>query len=64
MDIVIILLRLAITLTFLILATFGPYAVRKLSKFIREYTVAHESLKLRVQVIEKQLGITLPEEHQ
>ncbi len=63
MSIVIILLRIAVTLTFLILATFGPYAVRKLSKFIQRYTVAHESLKLRVQVIEKHLGITPPEDH-
>lgn len=44
MDIV-LLVRLAITFTFLMLAAGGPYAVIKLSRFIRRYTVAHEALK-------------------
>lgn len=63
MDIV-TLVRIAVTLTFLILAMGGPYAIRKLSTFIREYKTAHNALRQRVQVIEKQLGITPPEEKQ
>lgn len=38
-------LRIAITLTFLILAAGGPYALLLLRRFIRRYTVAHEALK-------------------
>lgn len=60
--VIITLIRIAITLTFLILAAGGPYAVRKLSKFILKYTVAHEALKRRVVAIEKRLGITPPDE--
>lgn len=47
MDII-ILVRLAITLTFLILAAGGPYAIILLRRFIRRYTVAHEELRIRV----------------
>lgn len=42
---IIILLRIAVTLTFLILAAGGPYAIVKLSKFIRRYTDAHTKLE-------------------
>lgn len=63
-EIIIVLIRLAITLTFLILAAGGPYAVGKLSRFIRRYSLAHEALKRRVATIEAQLGITPPDEDQ
>jgi hypothetical protein len=62
MDWLLLFLRLAITATFLILAAGGPWALIKLSRFIRRYAVAHQALKLRVQIIEKQLGITPPDE--
>lgn len=62
MDLFILFLRIAITLTFLILAIFGPIAFAQLSTFIRTYKVAHETLKARVTAIEKQLGITSPDE--
>lgn len=42
---IITLIRIAITLTFLILAAGGPYAIIILRRFIRRYTVAHEALK-------------------
>lgn len=54
---IITLLRIAITLTFLILAAGGPYAVIKLSRFIRKYGFAHEELKRRVAAIEQHLGM-------
>lgn len=53
MNLFIIFLRIAITLTFLILAAGGPYAILKLSKFIRRYTASHEELKKRVQKLEQ-----------
>lgn len=62
MDWLIFFLRLAITLTFLILATGGPIAIILLRRFIKKYAVAHEKLRMRVQTIEKQLGITPPDE--
>ncbi len=60
---IIIFIRIAITLTFLILAAGGPYAIIQLRRFIRRYVAAHESLKSRVSVIERQLHIT-PTENQ
>lgn len=45
---VLILVRIMLTLTFLILAAGGPYAILLLRRFIRRYTVAHEELKIRV----------------
>lgn len=64
MNVLILLIRISITLTFLILAAGGPWALIKLSRFIRRYTAAHEELKDRVAVIEKHLGITPPGEEQ
>lgn len=49
----IILLRLAITLTFLILAAGGPYAIILLRRFIRRYATAHEALEVRVEALEQ-----------
>jgi len=67
MDLVILFLRLAITLTFLILAAGGPWAIILLRRFIRRYGIAHEALEARVQAnerrlqtIERQLNITPP----
>lgn len=48
-----IFLRLAITLTFLILAAGGPYALIMLRRFIRRYTVAHQTLEKRVTALEE-----------
>jgi hypothetical protein len=59
-DWLVFLVRLAITLTFIILAAGGPWALFKLSSFIRRYKTAHEELKARIQAIEKHLGITPP----
>lgn len=53
MDIMILSVRIAITLTFLILAAGGPYALGKLRRFIRTYGVAHEELKQRVTELER-----------
>lgn len=55
MDWLIFLLRTAITLTFLILAVFGPYALRKLSAFIKRYSEAHAALQQEVQVERKRI---------
>lgn len=59
-----LLIRVAVTLTFLILALGGPYAIILLRRFIKHYTVAHEALKERVRFLERQLGITSPDEEQ
>jgi len=53
MDWPIILIRLAITFTFLILAAGGPWALFKLSSFIKRYRTAHEELKARVEALEQ-----------
>lgn len=52
MDWVIISLRLAITLTFLITAIVGPWALIKLNKFIRRYETAHKALEDRIKALE------------
>lgn len=41
----IIIARIALTATFLILAAGGPWALIKLSHFIRQYTAAHKLLQ-------------------
>lgn len=58
--VIITLIRIAITLTFLILAAGGPYALILLRRFIVRYTVAHnelkadhEALKARVLALEQ-----------
>lgn len=60
---IITLIRIAITLTFLILAAGGPYAIILLRRFIRRYDVAHrvleadhKALETRVSVLERRLG--------
>lgn len=53
MDWLIIFLRVAITLTFLILAAGGPYAIWQLRRFIRRYALAHKALELRVAALER-----------
>lgn len=53
MDILILLIRIAIVLTFLILAAGGPYAIVLLRRFIKRYTVAHADLETRVQALER-----------
>ena len=55
---VLILVRIILTLTFLILAAGGPYAILLLRRFIRRYTVAHVELELRVAALERQLGFS------
>lgn len=49
---VIILICVAITLTFLILAAGGPYAIIKLRQFITRYATAHAALEARVKALE------------
>ena len=46
-------LRVAVTLTFLILAAGGPYAIIQLRQFIRRYRTAHRALEARVEVLER-----------
>lgn len=53
MDILILLIRIAIVLTFLILAAGGPYAIVLLRRFIKRYMVAHAALEARVQMLER-----------
>lgn len=48
------LVRLAIGLTFLMLAAGGPYAIIQLRRFIRRYSVAHATLEARVLALERQ----------
>lgn len=50
----IILARIAVTLTFLMLAAGGPYAIIKLRRFIRTYRTAHAILEARVTALERQ----------
>lgn len=45
------LVRVAITLTFLILAAGGPYAIIQLRRFIRHYITAHKLLKAEVDAL-------------
>ena len=54
----ILLIRIMITLTFLILAVCGPIAIYMLRKFIKEYMVSQAVLTMRVAAIEKALNIT------
>lgn len=54
----ILVLRIMITLTFLILAVCGPIAIYMLRKFIKEYIVSHAVLVARVTVLEKAQNIT------
>lgn len=56
MDII-VLVRLAITLTFLILAAGGPYAIILLRRFIRSYTAAHVELELRTTTLERRVTL-------
>lgn len=53
MDIVILLVRISVTLTFLILAAGGPYAIIQLRKFIKSYRTAHLALEARVEALEQ-----------
>jgi hypothetical protein len=62
MDIV-TFVRVATTLTFLMIAAFGPYAIVKLNRFIKRYTVAHSELEKRTERIEKHLGLTEKSDH-
>lgn len=50
---IIILVRVAIGLTFLILASGVPYALFRLRRFIVRYEVAHRALEARVEVLEQ-----------
>lgn len=49
-----ILIRIAITATFLILAAGGPYAIILLRRFIVRYAVAHAALEARVAALERE----------
>ena len=54
MDILLVL-RLLITLTFLILAAGGPYAIVQFRRFIIVYTQRHVALELRVAALEREI---------
>ncbi len=65
MDII-LLVRLAITLTFLMLAAGGPVCIVLLRSFIKRYMVAHEALEVRNRALEarvKVLEARMPGEH-
>lgn len=49
----VILARIAVTLTFLILAAGGPYAIILLRRFIARYVTAHAALEARVAALER-----------
>lgn len=53
MDVITLLVRLVITLTFLILAAGGPYAIWQLRSFITRYVAAHKILEARVEALER-----------
>jgi hypothetical protein len=63
MDII-LLVRIAIALTFFILAVFGPVAVIQIRRFTRLYVAGQTSLIARVEAIERKLdmhdGVPLP----
>ena len=61
---VITLVRVCITLTFLILALGGPYAVVRLNRFMALYAREHRKLKSRVEMIERHLSIDVPKDLQ
>jgi hypothetical protein len=54
----ILVIRIMITLTFLILAVCGPIAIIQIRKFIKLYVTEHAVLTARVVVLEKALNIT------
>jgi hypothetical protein len=53
-----LLIRIMITLTFLMLAVCGPIAIYQIRKFIQVYMVSHAALVARVAVLERALDIT------
>ncbi len=55
MDIVLIL-RIFITLTFLILAVGGPIAIVQLRRFIALYQITMADLQVRVEALERRVG--------
>jgi hypothetical protein len=55
MDII-IALRIAITLTFLILAVGGPIAIWQLRTFTALYYLKHRELQARVEQLEQRLN--------
>lgn len=52
-EVVILLVRWAIFLTFLILVIFGPVAFMQLRSFIKRYGLSHEALQERVRLLEE-----------
>jgi len=55
MDIILIL-RIFITLTFLILAVGGPIAIIQLRRFIAVYGLAHKVLEVRISSLERRVS--------
>lgn len=51
----IILVRIAITLTFFMLAAGGPYALLILRRFIIRYEAAHRILEMRTDALEQEV---------
>ena len=54
MDIILIL-RIFITLTFLILAVGGPVAIVQLRRFTRLYQLRHGELQVRIEALERRI---------
>jgi hypothetical protein len=54
---IILLLRIAITLTFLLLAAGGPFAIVQLRRFVKLYAERHRALEVRVAALEHRLGL-------
>ncbi len=54
-ETLITVVRVCITLTFLILAVGGPYALYRLNKFIKLYTISHTALLNRVADLERKM---------
>ena len=52
---IILVVRILITLTFLILAVGGPYAILKLNKFIKLHLLLHGEQSRRMDMIERRL---------
>ncbi len=62
-DLIILIVRLCVTLTFLILAVGGPWANHKLNKFMKVYFKNHRDLQLGMQTqiddLKRENGILL-----
>ena len=54
--VLILILRIFITLTFLILAVGGPIAIIQLRRFTAVYALAHKALEARIESLERRVS--------